>query len=61
MVLPSSCCPGAGEEAVCLGGGEDVHPGDCFPLALAYLRGHAAALGAAAVAVACLMVRRGGE
>ena len=52
--LPASCCsPGPGE---CRGGDPGVHTGDCLALALAYVQEHAATLGAAAIAVTCLMV-----
>jgi hypothetical protein len=54
-VLPASCCP-AGHQGECLGGGDTVHTGDCFALSLRYLQQHAATLGAAAIAVTCLMV-----
>lgn len=51
--LPASCCsPGPGE---CRGGDPGVHTGDCLALALAYVQEHAATLGAAAIAVTCLM------
>ena len=37
-----------------------VHEGDCYLLALDLLQQHAATLGAAAIAVTCLMVSFGG-
>jgi len=52
-VLPPSCCPpGQGE---CRGGGPGVYTGDCLQLSLQYVQDHAATLGAAAIAVTCLM------
>jgi len=57
-VLPASCCNRTtlqlGE--ACTGSSTSLHSGDCLSLAVQYTRQHAATLGAAAVAISCLMV-----
>lgn len=54
-LLPASCCP-VDHQGDCLGSEPRVHTGDCFLLGLDYLRQHANTLGAAAIAVTCLMI-----
>jgi len=53
-VLPNSCCSGA-HQGECQGGTSNVYTGDCLALSLKYVQDHAATLGAAAIAVTCLM------
>merc|ERR1712107_446055 len=54
-VLPASCCSQS-HQGKCQGGTSDVFTGDCLALSLKYVQDHAATLGAAAIAVTCLMV-----
>jgi len=53
-VLPRSCCSDQ-HQGDCQGGTSDVYTGDCLALSLKYVQEHAATLGAAAIAVTCLM------
>jgi len=57
-VLPASCCNSTmlhlGE--ACTGASTSLHAGDCLSLAVQYTRQHAATIGAAAIAISCLMV-----
>merc|ERR1712037_789700 len=53
-VLPGSCCS-EDHQGECQGGTSDVYTGDCLALSLKYVQEHAATLGAAAIAVTCLM------
>jgi len=53
-VLPASCCSQS-HQGKCQGGTSDVFTGDCLALSLKYVQDHAATLGAAAIAVTCLM------
>merc|ERR1719242_925613 len=56
VTLPRSCCSSVVEGGQCVGGQPEVHEGDCYLLALDLLQQHAATLGAAAIAVTCLMI-----
>lgn len=58
-VLPASCCnstSAARQLGPCTGGSINLHTGDCLNLAVQYTRQHAATIGAAAIAISCLMV-----
>jgi len=57
-LLPASCCNSTtlSRTGPCMGSSEDLHTADCLALSVEFTRQHAATIGAAAIAVSCLMV-----
>jgi len=55
-LLPASCCNSTRQLGPCNGASTNLYTGDCLSLAVEYTRQHAATIGAAAIAISCLMV-----